>query len=363
LIFAMMKTPARVSHAEPRNRGEDEDAESCSPRPRASARESDAIPSCGRQALRPLLDRLCLEFDPRHISPDPIEIVHEYADPGDQEAAALVAAALAYGNVRHILRSVRSALAALGPHPREAARKLTEREAIELLRDFRHRFNSGMDVARLVLAIGWALREHGSLESLFLEGYSPGDPHVGPALDAFASRLAATRLPAVDRRETRLGLVSRARFLLPRPRDGSACKRLNLFLRWMVRGPDGVDLGLWRRVSRAQLVMPLDTHVWRICRQLGLTRRSSPDWRAALEITAVFREFAPQDPVRYDFAISRLGILRRCGPRESTSRCGECVLREVCVRETGAPPGSSRGAAAHRTRKGCGGAVSRTRKA
>lgn len=351
MISAMVKTPARVSHAEPRSRGEDEDAERCSPRPRASARGSDAIPSCDRRALRPLLDRLCLEFDPRHISPDPIEIVHEYAAPGDQEVAALVAAALAYGNVRQILRSVRSALGALGPHPREAARKLTEREAIELFRDFRHRFNSGMDVARLVLLTGRALREHESLESLFLEGYSSGDPHVGPALDAFASRLAATRLPTVDRRERRLGLVSRARFFLPRPRDGSACKRLNLFLRWMVRGPDGVDLGLWRRVSPTQLVMPLDTHVWRICRRLGLTRRSSPDWQAALEITAVFREFAPRDPVRYDFAISRLGILRRCGPRESGRHCGECVLRGICVRETGTPPGSSRGGGAHRTRK------------
>jgi uncharacterized protein (TIGR02757 family) len=299
------------------------------------------------RALGPLLDRLREEFDPRHISPDPIEIVHQYADPGDQEVVALFAAVLAYGNVRQILRSVRAFLVPLGARPRDAVREMDEKEAIREFQGFRHRFNSGMDAARLVLAVGGVIREHGSLESLFLQGHSTVDRDVGPALDAFALRLRSMSCPAVERREKRLGLVSRASFFFPCPSDGSACKRLNLFLRWMVRGPDGVDLGLWRcGIRPAQLVIPLDTHVWRICRQIGLTARRSPDWRAALDITQALREFAPDDPVRYDFAISRLGILRRCGARASLRHCGQCALKGFCVEES-----ETRGAAIPRRRR------------
>jgi uncharacterized protein (TIGR02757 family) len=120
-------------------------------------------------------------------------------------------------------------------------------------------------------------------------------------------------------------------FLLPLPSRGSACKRLNLFLRWMVRPADGVDFGLWRGVRPAQLLMPLDTHVWRIARALGLTARRTADWRAAVEITDALRRIDPQDPVRFDFAIARLGIVGRC--RRATADpagCRSCVLAGAC---------------------------------
>ncbi|MGH3522476.1 MAG: DUF2400 family protein, partial [Mycobacterium sp.] len=117
--------------------------------------------------------------------------------------------------------------------------------------------------------------------------------------------------------------------LLTSPADGSACKRLNLFLRWMVRRTSP-DLGLWTFVDPAKLVMPLDTHIHRIATFLGLGRRKSADWKAARAITDRLATFNPEDPVRYDFALCRLGILDLCSRRRRKENCDVCLLRDVC---------------------------------
>jgi uncharacterized protein (TIGR02757 family) len=288
--------------------------------------------------IKRLLDKLAREFDLSRVSPDPVEIPHEYADDADREVAAFVASALAYGNVRQILRSARRALAPLGPAPRSRLLQMSEREILASCEGFVHRFNGPFDLARLLAMLREALRRHGSLESLFLQGLDPGAPHVGPALESFVASLRAARLPQIDIAEARAGAVSRVGFLLPSPSSGSACKRLNLFLRWMVRREGGVDFGIWRRVDPSLLIVPLDTHVWRISRYLGLTQRASADWKAAIEITQALRRLDPRDPVRYDFAISRLGILGYCRHNAQESSCAACVLNGVCKRSI--PPRS-----------------------
>ena len=147
------------------------------------------------------------------------------------------------------------------------------------------------------------------------------------------SRLA--RVPPevgiVEGRNGRLGPGSPVRLFFSSPADGSACKRLNLFLRWMVRRSGGLDFGLWSDVSPRRLVIPLDTHVARIARYVGLTTRTTPDWKMALDVTHSLRRFDPGDPVKYDFAICRLGILDYCPRKRDIVKCEGCSLRPVCT--------------------------------
>jgi uncharacterized protein (TIGR02757 family) len=232
------------------------------------------------------------------VHPDPLETLYAYTDPGDQEIVGLVAAGLAYGRVAQILASVGAVLSALGPSPRAFLDETSERSIARRFAAFRHRFTSGAELASLLAAVKRALAKHGSLDRLFRAGFSPDDATVLPALSAFVAALR--------------GLAPRpCPSLLSSPDDGSACKRLNLYLRWMIRR-DAVDPGPWRGIPAAKLVVPLDTHLFRIGRALGLTARRQPDLATVLEITRGFARVAPRDPVRYDFALTRLGIRPEC---------------------------------------------------
>jgi uncharacterized protein (TIGR02757 family) len=234
----------------------------------------------------------------RFVHPDPLETLYPYPDPRDQEIVGLVAAGLAYGRVAQILTSVRRALAPLGPSPRAFLDATASRRIERNYAGFRHRFTPGDEVSSLLVAVQRATVRHGSLEALFRQGLGPDDETVLPALTRFVDalrRFAPRPCPS----------------LLSSPADGSACKRLNLWLRWMVRR-DAVDPGPWRGVDRAMLVVPLDTHLFRIGRALGLTRRRQPDLAAAIEITRGFARVSPRDPVRYDFSLTRLGIRPEC---------------------------------------------------
>lgn len=226
------------------------------------------------------------------MHPDPLEFLYNYADPADAEVAGLVASALAYGRVKQILRSVGEVFSRTGRPGRFAVEKdLAEMEAT--FAGFRHRFATGAEVAALFYGAGRLIERHGSLGNAFLLHMGVGDETTVSALEGFAEELRAAS-----------GIEGH---LLPRPSAGSACKRLHLYLRWMVRS-DAVDPGYWQGVSPAQLVVPLDTHMHGICGGLGFTRRKQADITTALEITESFRRFAPDDPVRYDFALTRLGI-------------------------------------------------------
>lgn len=208
----------------------------------------------------------------------------------DREIAGLVASGLAYGRVALILRSIERVLGVLGSNPAEYLREADPGRVRQELSDFRHRFTPGDQVADLLFSASRVQSEYGLLGN-YLAGFLKRDSYLR-ALDGFSLGL--------------LGDSSR-NYLLPRPSLGSACKRLHLFMRWMVR-KDDVDPGGWEMVPVSELIVPVDVHMFRVGRCLGFTRRKSADGRTALEITEGFRRLSPDDPVKYDFALTRFGI-------------------------------------------------------
>ncbi|MFH0953330.1 MAG: TIGR02757 family protein [Verrucomicrobiota bacterium] len=246
-------------------------------------------------ARKDLLEALYAKYNrPQLIAPDPLELLYRYRDPRDQEIAGLVAALLAYGGVRQIVGSASSVLGRMAPSPRRFIERTPAARLGGVFRVFRHRWTTGGDVAALLAGVKSALARYGSLEKSFLAGFSRDDDTVLPALAEWVKLLRGTR-PAASRD------------LLSCPQRGSACKRLNLFLRWMVR-QDDVDPGLWPGIPASRLVVPLDLHMHRIALAWGLTRRRSADLKAALEVTAAVRAVSPEDPVRYDFALTRASM-------------------------------------------------------
>jgi uncharacterized protein (TIGR02757 family) len=247
------------------------------------------------------LEELASRFDRRYLASDPVQFAHRYRTREDREVAAILAASLAYGSVKQIVGSVArvlDVLAELDPSPARAVDRLDRRECLARLEPFQHRFNSARDVVSLLSVIQRMRARDGSIEGFFAAGAR------GPLRERLSS--FARRARALEPR----GDAGDVSFFFPDPNDGSACKRLCMFLRWMARPDDGIDLGLWRAVSPAELVMPLDTHTTRICHWNGLCPSPFATWRNAEHVTAALRRFDPNDPVRFDFAISRLGILR-----------------------------------------------------
>lgn len=281
-----------------------------------------------RTALRERLDALCRDYDARTLSTDPLQFVHRYADPLDREAVGLIAASLAYGRVGQILKSVEAVLEPLGPSPSRAIAALGPGRSLRLFAHFRHRFNDGRDVACLLDLIGRMQRRDGSIGAFFARG-DPGGATVEDALARFSERALALASGRFYRSRT-LPPDAGVRFFFPSPRDGSAVKRLNLYLRWMVRRGDGLDTGTWTEISPARLLVPLDTHVARIARHLALTDCRQATWTAVREVTGRLAMLDPADPVRYDYALCRLGILERCPSRRDPALCRECPLRPVC---------------------------------
>lgn len=238
---------------------------------------------------------------PGALAADPVRFARGFGDPRDREAAAFLASALAFGNVKAIGASVAALLAALGPRPAAAAGEVA-RGRRRLPPGLYHRWLKGPEIHALVAALGRTLEGWGSLEACFRAGFSEGDGDIGPALTAFAARLFPLPHP-LSSGPGREGAPGRRAPLFPSPAGGSACKRPCLFLRWVARRDDGIDLGLWRSVPAAKLVVPVDVHVARVARRLGALRRRSADWKAALEITAALRRVDPDDPLRFDFAM------------------------------------------------------------
>jgi uncharacterized protein (TIGR02757 family) len=220
--------------------------------------------------------------------------LYDYDTPGDREVAAFVASALAYGRVAQIMVSVGQVLRVMGPEPGTYLRRTSWNDMRKTLGGFRHRFATGEQVAAMLAGVAKMLERYGTLQTAFLNGYRPQDETVLPALAHLVkSVLEAAPAPPGH--------------LLPDPARGSACKRLNLFLRWMVR-QDAVDPGGWREVSPSQLIVPLDTHMHRLGLKWRFTRRRQGSMKTALEITDGFRAARPRDPVRYDFVLTRLGV-------------------------------------------------------
>ncbi|HEY3054780.1 MAG TPA: TIGR02757 family protein [Thermoanaerobaculia bacterium] len=269
--------------------------------------------------LHARLDALVATFDISTIEPDPLQLVYRYTHPYDQEVAALIAAAFAYGRADIVVRNAGTVLDAMGASPHAYLMTFNRDEALTRFAGFSHRFHKTADLIALLDRLAVVIQRHCSLGALFRECYDDQDDDIGPSLARFVDAILTTQHSA----------PSTLRYLLTSPNDGSACKRMNLFLRWMVRRTPP-DLGIWDFVDPAKLVVPLDTHVHRITTFLGLNKRKSPDWKCARQVTDRLARFDPSDPVRYDFAICRLGILDLCSRKRRKENCDVCLLRDVC---------------------------------
>ena len=301
-----------------------------------------------REVLRERLDALVATFDVSTIEPDPLQLVLRYDDPRDAEVAGLLAAAFAYGRADIVVANVGAVLAKMRPSPYAYLANFDREEATKRFRRFSHRFHKTDELVALLACIASVIATHGTLGKLFEECYDGADKDIGPTLTRFVmairgaadvpvrqSRRRAATAPAepvLTRRAdegVRPSSAAALSYLLTSPHDGSACKRMNLYLRWMVRRTSP-DLGLWTFVDPAKLVMPVDTHIHRIATFLGLSDRKSADWKAARAITDELARFDASDPVRYDFALCRLGILDLCSRKRRKENCDVCLLRPVC---------------------------------
>ncbi|MBN2136472.1 MAG: TIGR02757 family protein [Sedimentisphaerales bacterium] len=279
------------------------------------------------EILKDVLEKLHRRYNRRRlIAPDPLQFVYKYADTRDMEIAGFLAADLAYGRVGQIEKSVTQLLGLMGENPYCFVRNFND-AGRRRLRGFKHRFTTGEDISDLLELLRWVLCRHESIEGFFLAGYDPEEANIIGALSRFCGSLSEMYASEHNGRVSR-GLM----YLLASPDRGSACKRLNLFLRWMVRS-DQVDAGLWKSVDKGKLVVPVDVHMGRLCRILRLYSRETASLAAALEITASFRRINPQDPVKYDFALSRIGIVEECTGRRH-SRCEMCDLFGYCLERT-----------------------------
>lgn len=267
--------------------------------------------------LRALLDPLVKSCRSGWLETDPVGIVHEARSRPDRELIGLVAASLSLGRVASIRARLRDLVARLDGSPAAVCASESPARLARRLQGFRHRFYAAPDLVILCANAGRILSRHGDLESSWRAGAAFED-----AADAFAAEMA--RPVPGQRPVSRLPLVVS-------PRGGSTCKRLAMYLRWMVRRADGVDLGLWTRLAPSELVVPLDVHLFRIARLLGLTRRRTANWAAVREVTAALARLDPADPVKYDFAISRLGIVQGCRGRWHAGICPGCPVAPACT--------------------------------
>lgn len=265
----------------------------------------------------------------KHLASDPVQFVHRYDDPRDREIVGLIASAFAYGNVKSVLRTVDSALNYLGTFPAHTIAAFDPRKDARRLRSFYHRFNTSRDLAVLFWIIRRTMEDYGSLEAAFTAALSSTDTNITGALENFCTTLLGFGHEQYYPRgelKRRIGV----RFLFPRPSEGSACKRMNLYLRWMVRPEDGIDCGVWTGVSPRQLVIPLDTHIARISTYIGLTALRSPGWPMALDITNSLKRLHSEDPLRYDFALCHLGIAGDCPRKRNFEKCVRCPILPIC---------------------------------
>ncbi|MGE5432721.1 MAG: TIGR02757 family protein [Syntrophomonadaceae bacterium] len=253
--------------------------------------------------LKKKLDYHYRYFNKSQISPDPLEFLHKYSDPRDIEAIGIISSVFAYGRVEQIISTMKRLTDIMMPGPYDFIMNYDIQEDSGAFSHIRHRFYTPDDIALLFHILHRAYEGYHSLKELFLLYYFEEAINLKESISFFSRNL----LSLSGKTESRMspGL----KFMFPDPLLGSACKRMNLFLRWMVRY-DELDFGLWPEIRKNKLVIPVDTHVARICQELKLTRRKNVSWQMAEEITENLKNFDPVDPVKYDFAICHIGMRR-----------------------------------------------------
>ncbi len=270
-------------------------------------------------AFKESLERFYKDYDfAGRMRFDPIEFPHQYSRPEDIEVVAFIASCFAYGKVDLFKSVLKRIFAQMGQGPGDFLSAFNVKKQRGLFADIQYRFNRNDDIVCLLYVISRVLKNYGSLEAAFRVRYSESDKNIGNGLSGLVDTLLGIDTTAVyGDVEKRGGFLQ----FLPSPSRGSACKRMNMFLRWMVRDRD-IDFGLWKDIPKNKLVIPLDVHIARISKCLGFTRRSTGDWKMAVEITESLKAIDPDDPIKYDFALCHQGIARIC----SSKRCSECTL-------------------------------------
>ncbi len=258
--------------------------------------------------LKPLLEHHYNAFDRTKISPDPLQFLHKFKNEKDIEIIGFISSVFAYGNVTQIINILNKITAFLGRHPHKKIKELNNDEIKSLFKNIFHRFYTGKDIVSLFIILNRVLNEFGSVKNLFMKGYDDSQPNLKIPIKSFRENILL--IAKANKIQITPGIL----FMFADPYNGSACKRMNLFLRWMVR-KDELDFGLWaspsgRRdgIPPSKLIIPVDTHIAQICRSLNITKRKNISWLMAEEITENLKKFDPVDPVKYDFAVCHIGI-------------------------------------------------------
>jgi uncharacterized protein (TIGR02757 family) len=251
--------------------------------------------------LKQKLDDHYNSFDRTKLEPDPLQFLYLFKDEKDIELIGLIASVFAYGNVRQIENTLNKIVMILGYKPYTFIKNYSVIKDENKLHSIKHRFYTEDDIKKLFFILNKEIKKYDSLKRIFLLGFNQSDKNLKNAIANFSSHFLNSFFKSGIK-------VSRGiKFMFPLPEKGSACKRMNLFLRWMVR-KDKLDFGFWKAIPTSKLVIPVDTHVARICKSLKLTKRKNVSWEMAEEITKNLKKYDPNDPVKYDFAICHIGI-------------------------------------------------------
>ncbi|MGB0648055.1 MAG: TIGR02757 family protein, partial [Bradymonadia bacterium] len=257
------------------------------------------------------------------LKTDPIKFPKRYKDPRAIETVAIYASLLAYGRVNLIERALEQVTDRMGKDLVTNLLNDTPEQAKQRFSGFVYRLTRGVDLARLWIGLGELFRAYDTVGDALMHWNDQESPDLRSILSRFRQEICS----ATPGFESRKGF----KHFLPDPLGGSAIKRYCMLMRWMVRGPDKIDFGSWRALGTHRLVLPLDTHVHRISRNLGLSTRTSADWKTAMEITQNLKQLDPIDPTRFDFAIAHLGISGSCPTRRVESICSGCPINKVCT--------------------------------
>ncbi len=252
-----------------------------------------------RTALKEFLDKKAAEYNqPSFIKDDPISIPHLFKKKQDIEIAGFFSAIFSWGNRSTIIKKSKELMSLMDMSPYEFCLNHDHNELKRLLQ-FKHRTFNATDLLYFIEFFRWHYSHYDTLETAFTRWMKNTDPTTENALTGFHHYFFSLE-----------DIPERTRKHIATPERNSSCKRLNMFLRWMVRkDKNGVDFGIWKNILPAQLVCPLDLHVVRVAKRLGILKRKPPDWKAALELTSFLRTLDKNDPVKYDFALFGSGIM------------------------------------------------------
>jgi uncharacterized protein (TIGR02757 family) len=272
------------------------------------------------------LDQLYSNLDQRYIHTDPLHLVKQFDHPHDQEIAAVIMSSLAFGQVQQINKAGEKAFELMNFSPREFVESMDTEKELKKWKAFYYRMVRHSDMLRLLYALHGILKYHPTLGGWVASHYKNEDEDLGITWARCVNEIKDTDAKNWKWRRSRgVGF----NHLVPDPSKKSACKRANLLLRWMVRR-DAVDLGLWNQLPKEKLVMPVDTHIARIAFNIGLSERTDLSWKNANEITSRLKQLDPADPVKYDFALCRLGILKMCPKKRDKKKCVDCPIFDIC---------------------------------